>query len=218
MSRGAASRAAFGVRLGLPAGNAKTLARLSTPEKIQDFITGMVMNFERRGDTCRSVVNALRSGEAHCIEAAFIAAAALWMAGRPPLLMDLRAEGDHDHVVALFRAGKFWGAISKSNHVWLRWRDPVYSSLRELAMSYFHEYSNKGRKTLRAYSVPFDLRKWKPGEWVTNEGNCWDVAAALDDARHYNLVSKSQSRVLRPLDKMERRADMLLEYTGRKVL
>ena len=115
------------------------LARLRTPIQIQDFVSALPVNFEPDGDTCLSVAGALRGRRAHCIEGAFIAACALWMNGEQPLLMDFQARGDDDHVIALFRQNGLWGAISKSNHIWLRWRDPVYRSPRELAMSYFHE-------------------------------------------------------------------------------
>lgn len=190
------------------------LAHLSTPEKIQDFVTAIPINQEKDGDTVLSGVQVLKQRRAHCIEAAFVAAAALWIGGSPPLLMDMQAKGDSDHVVALFRKGGYWGAISKSNHVWLRWRDPVYRSLRELAMSYFHEYTNKGKRTLRTYSVPFDLRRYNTDEWVTGTESCWDIAAALDGSRHYRLISPAQARGLRHLDAMEKKADRLVQYKG----
>jgi hypothetical protein len=203
---------AFGMRLGLSRGHASRLARLKTPERIQDFVTRLHANKERNGDTCLSVATALRQGHAHCIEAAFVAACALWLAGRPPLLMDLRADGDDDHVVTLFRRGRHWGAISKTNHVWLRWRDPVYRSLRELAMSYHHEYVAGPSRTLREYSLPFDLRRLEPKLWVSNPDHCWDAAEALDRCRHYWLTTDAQARRLRPADAMERRIDKILEY------
>jgi hypothetical protein len=152
------------------------------------------MNHEPGGDTCRSAAEVLKRGEAHCIEAAFVAAAALWMMGYEPLLMDMQAKGDHDHVICIFRERGAWGAISKSNHVWLRWRDPVYKTPRELALSYFHEYTKGRKKTLRNYSVPFDLRRYKNNEWVNSKEDCWDVALALDEGRHYALVSAAQAK------------------------
>ncbi|HEU0117150.1 MAG TPA: hypothetical protein VFR09_00840, partial [Alphaproteobacteria bacterium] len=144
-------RIAFGMKLGLPRMQAAQLARLRTPESVQDFINAIPINFEPEGDTCLSVTEVLRQRRAHCIEASFTAACAFWINGRPPILMDLQAKNDSDHVVALFKQGNCWGAISKSNHVWLRWRDPVYRSLRELAMSYFHEYVSGNSKTLMTY-------------------------------------------------------------------
>ena len=142
-----------------------------------------------------------------------IAAAALWVHGEPPLLMDLKAKGDYDHIVTLFRRNGCWGAISKTNHPVLRWRDPIYRSLRELAMSYFHEYCNKRhQKSLRSYSVPFDMRRLDPKTWVTQKKNCWDVGWVLDAARHYPLISKKQTKLLRLRDPLERIAQDLRHY------
>lgn len=212
MKRGFKNRVSFGINLGLSAPDAANLAQLSTPEKIQDFVSSLEINREKGGDTCLSVAETLKQGHAHCIEGAFVAACALWMGGSPPLLMDMQAEGDDDHVVALFHRHGCWGAISKSNHVFLRWRDPVYYSLRELAMSYFHEYVNENRKTLRTYSASFDLRRFTPADWVTNAESCWEVGAALDDSRHYRLLTPRQLKVLKPRDTMEMKAGRMLEY------
>jgi len=206
---------AFALKLGIPKPQAAVLARLKTPEAIQDYITRLPANHEPNGDTCLSVVETMRRRSAHCIEGGFIAACALWIHGQPPLLMDLQAQRDDDHVVVLFRRGGCWGAISKSNHIWLRWRDPIYRNLRELAMSYFHEYVSGSKKTLRRYSRPIDLRRFDAKQWVTNTDDCWDVAGACDDAKHYPLLSPAQARQLRARDAMERRAGELLEYPPR---
>ncbi len=213
MKRSLSQRIAFGTALGLSAADASTLAKLSTPHKIQDFVTALDINREEDGDTCLSVAETLRQGHAHCIEGAFVAACALWMSGSPPLLMDMQATGgDADHVVALFRSHGCWGAISKSNHVWLRWRDPVYRSLRELAMSYFHEYVHHNKKTMRTYSASFDLRRFTPEQWVTTEGSSWDIPGALDVSRHYKLLTKQQMRALKSRDAFEMKAGKMLEY------
>ena len=201
--------------LGLSAEEGRVLRALTTPRRVQEFVVGLHANFEEEGDTLRSVRGVLRHRRAHCIEAAFVAACALWLHGDPPLLMDLTAKGDSDHVIALFRRGGCWGAVSKSNHVWLRWRDPVYRSPRELAMSYFHEYTNKQRKTLRTYSAPVDLRRFDVDLWVTNADDCWDVGAALDDVPHHRLLTPSQARNLMPRDATELRADDLVQYESR---
>jgi hypothetical protein len=199
--------------LGLSKGEFAVLRRLSTPQRIQDFLNEMSPNFEVDGQTCLSVREVLRQQRAHCIEGAMLAACALWVHGEPPLLLDLRAERDYDHVVALFRRGRCWGAISKTNPALLRWRDPVYRSLRELAMSYLHEYANKrSQKTLRSYAGPFDLRRLDPGLWITNGKNCWDVGATLDDLRHRPLLTKRQARALRLRDTVERKAGALTEH------
>lgn len=206
-------RKKFGQQLGLSARNADTLARLNTPHKVQDFLDGMKINFEPDGDTCHGVERSLNEGRIHCIEAAFIAACALWMAGEKPLVMDFQADKDYDHVVALFKYKGHWGAISKSNHIWLRWRDPVYRTLRELALSYFHEYVTAERKTLRTYSAPFDMSRLSPDSWISNKGSCFEVAGAIDASRHYRLVPATHVKMLRARDALELKAGQLVEYT-----
>ncbi|MBL8674472.1 MAG: hypothetical protein IPK81_18655 [Rhodospirillales bacterium] len=200
--------------IGLTRGERATLARLRTPERIQDFVAALPTNFEEDGDTSLSVRETLRRGHAHCIEGAFVAACALWLAGHPPLLMDMQADGDDDHVVALFRRGGHWGAISKSNHIWLRWRDPIHRTLRELALTYFHEYVGGARKTFRRYSRPFDLRRVDPRLWVTNAEDCWEAAEALDASRHYPIITAAQARGLRPRDALELKAGKMLEFAA----
>ena len=148
MSHAARIRLAQKRGLGLP--QAKVLAKLDSPRAIQDLLAVLPQNFEPEGDTARSVEQALIHRKAHCIEGAMIAAFALWLQGHPPLLLDFSAHQDMDHVIAPFRVNGKWGAISKTNYVCLRWRDPVYRSVRELAMSYFHEYAKGPRKTLRS--------------------------------------------------------------------
>ena len=203
--------------LGLGRTEFATLRRLDTPEKIQRFLYELRQNFEPDGDTCHSVSTVLRLRRAHCIEGATLAACALWIQGQPPLLMDLQAVRDYDHVVAVFRRHGRWGAISKTNGACLRWRDPVYRSLRELAMSYFHEYYNKRHeRTLRTYSRPFDLRRLDPRIWASSAECNWHLAEALDAAPHYRLVNAAQARRLTLLDPFERRAGKLLQYARPK--
>jgi len=198
-------RFAPGEELGLTKAELAVLRRLSTPWKIQEFLLMLPQNFERGGETSLSVREVLRQRRAHCIEAAMLAALALWVHGEPPLLLDLKATQDYDHVVALFRRGGHWGAISKTNTPVLRYRDPVYRSLRELAMSYFHEYANKrAEKTLRTWAGPYDLRRLDPKLWVTNAKNCWEVGYRLDELRHWSLINARQVKLLRRRDPIER--------------
>jgi hypothetical protein len=210
--------------LGLTPAEFALLRRLDTPQKIQAFVYGLRQNFELAGDTCRPVRHVLRHRAAHCIEGAMLAACALWVHGEPPLLMDMRAVQDFDHVVALFRRHGRWGAISKTNGIGLRWRDPVYGSLRELAMSYFHEYSNRrDHKTLREYSVPFDLRRVDPKVWVVGgekrgSKHAWSVAEALDEIRHFKLVDGRHLRAVIRRDPFERRASAFLQYRRPRAL
>ena len=211
---------------GLTRSEWQKLKKLSTPAKIQDFLNSIPFNFEKRparhgsaegesggGETHHSPRLALKSGQAHCFEGALIAATALWIQGREPLLLDLKtARPDLDHVVALFKEGKHWGAISKTNHAVLRYREPVYRSVRELAMSYFHEYFlNNGKKTLRSFSKPFDLSKLGTN-WITTEENLADLAYTLDISPHSNILSPKQVRNLRKAEKIETQAGKITEY------
>jgi hypothetical protein len=199
--------------LGLTRAEFAVLRRLDSPQKIQAYLYALGQNFEHGGETCRSVRGVLAAGQAHCIEGAMLAACALWVHGEPPLLMDMRAVRDFDHVVALFRHHGRWGAISKTNGAFLRWRDPVYRSLRELAISYFHEYANKrNHKTLREYSVPYDLRRADPAVWVTGGKNAWSVCQSLDDLRHFPLMNGHHLRAVARRDPFERRVGGLAQY------
>lgn len=194
-------------KVGLSAKELAILKKLTTPEKVQTFISSIPQNFERDGDSCMSVREVLASRRAHCIEGALVAALAFWVNGEEPLLMDLTAtKDDFDHVVALFKRDDCWGAISKGNHAYTRYRDPVYRTLRELAMSYFHEYyDTKGIKTLRSFSLPVNLRKYKAEAWINGNG-AWQIAEDLDHVRHFSLITPTQSKHLRPIDDVERRA------------
>ena len=199
--------------IGLTSAEWTLFRKLNTPDKIQDYITAMPINFEPQGDTCRSARGAIQANCCHCIEAAFIAASALLMNNQPALLLDFQASGDDDHIITLFKRGKHWGAISKSNSIWLRWRDPVYASPRELAMSYFHEYVNAERKTLRRVSQPFNIGKYDPDCWMTNEENCWSMALELDASPHVDLINGTQARKLRLRDKFETHAGAMKEFS-----
>jgi hypothetical protein len=205
--------------LGLTPAEFAVLRRLDTPQKIQDFVYRLDQNFEVGGDTCATVRQVLHTRRAHCIEGAMLAACALWVHGEPPLLFDMRAVRDYDHVVAIFRRQGCWGAISKTNGVFLRWRDPVYRSLRELAMSYFHEYCNRrDHKTLREFSIPYDLRRVDPKIWVSGEQHCWVVAEALDELRHFKLMNGHHLKTLTRRDPFERRASSMKQFPLPRVL
>ena len=212
-------RRAGAEHLGLTRAEFAVLRRLDTPQKIQRFVYALKQNFELRGDTCRPVRRVLRERSAHCIEGAMLAACAFWAHGEPPLLMDMRAVRDFDHVVALFRRGGCWGAISKTNGIGLRGRDAVYRTLRELAMSYFHEYTNRREhKTLREYSPPFDLRRIDPAVWVCGKKNAWAVPERLEELPHTRLVSRRQERTLARRDPFERRVGAMLQYRRPRAL
>ena len=171
------------------------------------------MNFTGRKHTYASPLVVLETKKAHCMEGAMLAAAALWHLGQRPLLLDLTtAAGDDDHVVALFKEGGRWGAISKTNHAVLRYRDAVYRDPRELAMSYFNEYFlDSGVKTMRSYSAPFDLLKYGD-EWLTSRDDLGDIAADLDFSRHFQIIKKGAERKLRRADKSEIEAGKIVEW------
>ena len=198
------------------------LERLDTPQKIQAYVNAIPINHELDGETILSVREVLRQRRAHCIEGAFLAACALWVHGDPPLLIHLDCDlSDYPHVIAVFRRKGCWGAISKTNGAPLRYRDPVYRTLRELAMSYFHEYFNKKyQKTLRSYSRTLDLRKMDPALWITREGACEEIHDRLVRARHYPLISKVQERLLARRDPFERKASKLVQYPkpGKRIM
>jgi hypothetical protein len=205
--------------LGLSPAEFAVLQRLDSPQKIQAFLFSLGQNFELDGDTCRTVRGVLETRRAHCIEGAMLAACAFWVHGEPPLLLDMRAVRDFDHVVALFRRHRRWGALSKTNGIGLRSRDPVYGSLRELAMSYFHEYANRrDHKTLREYSIPFDLRRVDPAVWVSGTKNAWSVCEALDELRHFKLLDGRHLRAVTRRDPFEREAGNLLQYRRPRAL
>ena len=203
---------------GLTKSEERTLRRLSTPIKIQDFLDKLPMNWEKNGDTHMSPRRVLKEKKAHCIEGALLAATALWLAGEPPLIMNLSSRlgrGDVDHVVALYKRGGRWGAISKTNHSTLRFRDPIYRTPRELALSYFHEWfmNETGEKTLECYSKPLDMRKFGT-DWITSEKDLWNIADALSERKHYFLVPKGNWRYVRRADTMELKAGKLVEWTA----
>lgn len=189
----------------------KKLSKLSTPEKVQDFLNKLPFNHERGRETYRSVGETLKAGRAHCFEGALVAAAAFYIGGGKPLLLDLRTTNtDVDHVVALFKKGKYWGAVSKTNHSVLRYREPIYRSIRELAMSYFHEYFLlDGSKTMRKFSKPFDLSKVKY-DWINGKENLQKLVDALDASPHMDVLPRGHK--LRKADKIEIDASKIMEY------
>lgn len=184
------------------------LAKLNTPFKIQTYLDQLRYNIDKVTRSPRYVIKAKR---AHCFDGALFAAAALEFHGYPPLIMDLRSNGqDDDHVLALFKVGNSWGAIGKSNYVGCRYRDPVYRSLRELAMSYFHIYFNLASvKTLREYSAAFHLSKITDIDWRTTEEDVTPLGYRLDDSRHYFLISKRQEKLLENTDPRTLKAETL---------
>jgi hypothetical protein len=185
----------------------RQFAKLNTANRIQDFLDTLPANFELDGDTHMSPRRMLKAGVAHCTEGAIFAAACLLFHGRDAFLMDLRSvPSDQDHVVTLFKERGLWGAISKTNHAVLRWRDPIYRSPRELAMSFAHEYYlTDGRKSLLSYSRPFGLAQYAPQRWVTADENLDWLIIALDDSPHLTLAPRETLKRRRRASTFERR-------------
>ena len=175
----------MGNKCNLSKAEAALFRRLSTPEKIQKYLDDLPYNKERDGETCRSPRRVIRDHTAHCFEAALFGAAALRMNGYPPLIFDLEAVRDDDHVIAIYRNNGCWGAIAKSNYAGLRFRTPIYRTLRELALSYFEHYYNlDGEKTLRAYSRPVNLARFDSIGWMTAEQDLWVIPEYLLEVSH----------------------------------
>jgi hypothetical protein len=167
----------------------RLLRSLSTPWKIQRHVDALPYNKEKGGITCRSPRRVIRDETAHCFEAALFGAAALRVNGYPPLILDLESVRDDDHVVAVYRCDGHWGSIAKSNYAGLRFREPVYRSLRELAISYFEHYYNlNGEKSLRAYSRPVNLARFDRFNWMTAEDDLWVIPEYLTEISHTPLL------------------------------
>lgn len=187
---------------GLTRGELAILRRLSTPEKVQAYLDALTYNTEPDGDTVRSPRRVMRDRTAHCAEGAFLAAAAFRIHGRPPLLVDLEAVRDDDHVLAVYRERGLWGAVATSKFAGLRYRSPVYRTVRELVLSYFEHYYNwDGERTLRAYSRPVSLARFDRIGWMTAEDDLWPVVDHLARIAHTPLIPAAAARRLAGLDR-----------------
>lgn len=174
---------------------------LRTPMGIQRALEAMPYHVASSAWSPRRV---LHEGTAHCLEGAIFAAAALRVLGFAPLLLDLEAVQDTDHVISVFRVRGHWGAIAKSNFSGLRYREPVYRSVRELVMSYFEGYVNlRGERTLRAFSRLVNLARFdrlRPG-WMVSDDDLWWIAEYLVDVPHRRLLSPAMVRALARVDR-----------------
>ena len=193
-------------RFGLSPEAVRALGLLKTPARIQKFVDALEYQY---ANTAWSPQRVLRERKGHCLEGALLAAAALRVNGYPPLLMDLEAVHDDDHVVAVYRENGLWGSIAKSNFAGLRFRAPVYRTVRELALSYFdHYYNLRGERTLRAYSRPVNLARLDRQRWMTSEEDVWCVPELLIATRHYPLFPHKVARGLPRLDRRSFEAGM----------
>lgn len=194
---------------GLTARETALLRRLDTPVKVQAWLDSIPYNVEKGGETLRSPRRVIRDRTAHCAEAAFFAAAAFRVNGRPPLIVDLEAVRDDDHVIAVYRERSRWGAVALSKFAGLRFRAPVYRTIRELALSYFEDYYNwDGERTLRACSRPVDLTRFDRISWMTSEEDLWPIVEHLATVPHTRLLDRAAERGLPHLDPRSYRAGL----------
>jgi hypothetical protein len=172
---------------------------LDSPVKIQEFLDSIPYNTTKR---TLSPLLVMKERMAHCMDGGMFAAAALRRLGHPPLIVDLTAENDDDHIIAVFRADGYWGAVAKSNTTVLRFREPVYRTLRELAMSYFDLYYNlNGQKTLRSYSRTIDLSRFDDRDWETTDNDLEFIGDYTYSVRHYPLITPDQAKKLSDVPK-----------------
>ena len=185
----------------------RKLRSFKEPHGIQRFLDDLPYHLE---DTAWSPRRVLREGTGHCLEGALFAAAALRVLGFPPLILDFEAEHDTDHVVAIFKVKNHWGALAKSNYTGCRYREPVYRSLRELAMSYFNTYFNMRReRTMRTFSRPVNLGRFDDREWMTTEKPIWFIPVYLFEVKHYNLLTPAMIRRLHRVDERTFQGELL---------
>jgi hypothetical protein len=193
---------------GLTRGEARTLRALTPPWRIQRFLDALDYDF--RGQGCRSPRRVLRERKVQCMDGALLAAAALRLQGHRPLIVDLEAVYDDDHVLAVFRQDGRWGALARSNFSGLRYREPVYRTIRDLALSYFESYFNLRRqKTLRRYSRPVDLSRFDARTWMTAEDDLWDIPSYLVGIKHHPLLTAAQVARLGTVDARMFRAGLV---------
>jgi hypothetical protein len=170
------------------------LQSLNNPDKIQQYLDSIDYNPNYE---CRSPRWVMKKHSAHCFEGALFAAAALQFIGYRPLIVDMRAVNDDDHVIALFREAGYWGAVAKSNFTSLRFRETVYRSIRELIMSYFDFFLNTNSyKSLRSYSLPFDLSVFESRQWRTTDEDLEYIGEKIESLHHFPVVTDKMVKKL----------------------
>ena len=169
------------------------------PIDIQIFLNGLLYNSEY---ITNSPKNVFLKRKANCFEGALFAAAVLRTMGHKPLIVDLVAKNDDDHVIAIYKQNNFFGAVAKSNTTLLRFREPVYRTLRELVMSYFDFYFNTlGEKSLRTYSNPVNLSKFDKYNWMTTDNDLEFIGDYLYTIKHRKILDSKSIRLLNTADK-----------------
>jgi hypothetical protein len=185
----------------------RKLRTLKDPHGIQKYLEAMPYHL---ADTAWSPRRVLAENTSHCLEGAMFAAAALRANGFPPLIVDLEAEHDTDHVIAVYRIGGYWGSVAKSNYTNCRYREPVYRTIRELALSYFNGYINlRGERTLRRYSRPINLTRFDREYWMTTDKPIWFIVYYLLDIPHYKLFNDQAAKRLHRVDRRTYAAETL---------
>ncbi len=180
---------------------------LSNPDKIQSFLDSTDYNPSYE---CRSPMHVIRKRSAHCFEGALFAAAALQFIGHSPLIVDMKAYNDDDHVIAVFKENNHWGAVAKSNFTTLRFREPVYRTIRELVMSYFDFYFNTaGDKSLRSFSLPLNLTIFDKRNWTTTGDDLEYIGDKLENTRHFQVVNSIMIKNLKKASDSMLKAGML---------
>src|SRR6516225_6442005 len=193
--------------LGFTPQELRKLRSLKDPHGIQKFLDAMPYHL---ADTAWSPRKVLAENTSHCLEGAIFAAAALRANGFPPLIIDLEAEHDTDHVIAVYQVDGLWGAVAKSNYTGCRYREPVYRSLRELALSYFNIYFNLRReRTLRTFSRPVNLARFDDKNWMTTEKPVWFIAEYLCEIPHISLLTPAMEKNLTRVDRRTLRGEMV---------
>lgn len=192
----------------------KLLTSLDSPQKIQKYLDTLPFNFEKNGETCMSPRMVMAENKCHCIEGAMLASVALLLNGNKPLLLNLKVkENDYDHVVALYKINGYWGAISKTNHGVLRYRDPIYRNTRELALSYFNEYflTSTGQKTLLGYSRIINMNKFGK-KWITSSRDLWEIAEYIFDLPYTSIVPKENKNYISNASDLEKKVANIPEW------
>jgi len=185
------------------------LGQLASPGEIQAFLDDLAYNHE---NSYRCPFRVLRDRTAHCYDGAVFAAAALARLGYPPLVVNLfpKTSTDDEHLLAVFRRGRAWGAVAKSNCTGLRFREPIYRTLRELVVSYFEHYFNVAReKTLRSYTRPLNLTVFDRDQWLTCDAAMDRIADRLSAMPRFALLTRSMIAGLLPMDERSYRAGLL---------
>lgn len=193
----------------------RLLQTLDSPSHIQDFLDAIPFNYEKYGETCLSAYRVIKEKKAHCIEGAFLACAALLFHKKNPIIVNLKVahKDDHDHIITIYKENGYYGAISKTNHNVLRFRDPIYKTIRELVLSYFHEYFlvTTGEKTLLGYSKPINLKRFGRS-WVTGKEDLWDIAEQIYNAPTIAIVPQENKKYIRKASAIERTAAKIPQW------